>query len=227
MLANEQVIDGKRLALGRAGREAQARASGSSRSPHFAEELLDGLGKLDELARQGPADAGELDRQEPGPAVRLRPVERRAALEVYTTRPDTIFGASFVAVAPDHPLAQDVAATNCDAAKFIEQCKRGGTTAAELETAEKLGFDTGIGAMHPFTGEHLPVFIANFVLMDYGTGAIMAVPGHDQRDFEFATKYGLPISRVVAASGRRGRRAADARPKRATACWSIRTSSTA
>ena len=121
-------------------------------------------------------------------------------LPVYTTRPDTIFGATFVAIAPDHPVAQSVAAQNCDAAKFIELCKRGGTTAAELETAEKLGFDTGIGARHPFTGAHLPVFIANFVLMDYGTGAIMAVPGHDQRDFEFATKYDLPIPRVVAAS---------------------------
>src|SRR3546814_3482565 len=89
---------------------------------------------------------------------------------------------------------------NCEAAGFIELCKRGGTTAAELETAEKLGFDTGIGARHPITGEYLPVFIANFVLMDYGTGAIMAVPGHDQRDFEFATKYGLPIKRVIAGS---------------------------
>src|SRR3546814_3947199 len=89
---------------------------------------------------------------------------------------------------------------NCEAAGFIELCKRGGTTAAELETAEKLGFDTGIGAKHPFTGEYLPVFIANFVLMDYGTGAIMAVPGHDQRDFEFASKYRLPIPRVVAST---------------------------
>src|SRR5690606_9646201 len=121
-------------------------------------------------------------------------------IEVYTTRPDTIFGASFVAVAPDHPIAQHVAMGNCDAAKFIEQCKRGGTTAAELGTAEKLGFDTGSGARHPFTGGPLPVYIANFVLMEYGTGAIMAVPGHDQRDFDFATKYGLPIVRVVAAS---------------------------
>ncbi|MGN6498887.1 MAG: leucine--tRNA ligase, partial [Tsuneonella sp.] len=119
---------------------------------------------------------------------------------VYSTRPDTIFGASFVAVAPDHPVAQGLAMINCDAAKFIDLCKRGGTTAAELETAEKLGFDTGIGAVHPFTGQYLPVFIANFVLMDYGSGAVMGVPGHDQRDFEFATKYKLPIPRVVARS---------------------------
>ena len=119
-------------------------------------------------------------------------------LPVYTTRPDTIFGASFVAVAADHPLAQGL--DSDDARDFIALCKKGGTTAAELETAEKLGFDTGITAKHPFTGAELPVYIANFVLMDYGTGAIMAVPGHDQRDFEFATKYGLPIPRVVAPS---------------------------
>ncbi|HCH93565.1 MAG TPA: leucine--tRNA ligase, partial [Erythrobacter sp.] len=98
----------------------------------------------------------------------------------------------------DHPVAQAV--DSDEARAFIAECKKGGTTAAELETAEKLGFDTGITAKHPFTGADLPVYIANFVLMDYGTGAIMAVPGHDQRDFEFATKYGLPIPRVVAPS---------------------------
>ncbi len=97
-------------------------------------------------------------------------------------------------------MAQGVAAGSAEARDFIALCKKGGTTAAELETAEKLGFDTGITARHPFTGADLPVFIANFVLMDYGTGAIMAVPGHDQRDFEFASKYDLPIPRVVASS---------------------------
>jgi len=121
-------------------------------------------------------------------------------LDVYTTRPDTIFGASFVAVAPDHPVAQAAAESDPQAAAFIELCKQGGTTAAELETAEKLGFDTGLEAIHPFTNARLPVYIANFVLMEYGTGAIMAVPGHDQRDFDFATKYGLPILRVIAPS---------------------------
>ncbi len=121
------------------------------------------------------------------------------SLAVYTTRPDTIFGASFVAVAADHPVAQAVASGSAEAQDFIALCRKGGTTAAELETAEKLGFDTGITARHPFTGADLPVYIANFVLMEYGTGAIMAVPGHDQRDFDFATKYGLPILRVVAA----------------------------
>jgi leucyl-tRNA synthetase len=123
-------------------------------------------------------------------------------IEVYSTRPDTIFGASFVAIAADHPVAQAVAANNPDAVAFIEKCKEGGTTAAELETAEKLGFDTGLSVAHPFDPDwHLPVFIANFVLMDYGTGAVMGVPGHDQRDLDFARKYMLPVERVVAAEG--------------------------
>jgi leucyl-tRNA synthetase len=116
-----------------------------------------------------------------------------------TPRPDTIFGASFVAVAADHPVAQGVAEHNQAAVDFIALCKQGGTTAAEMDTAE-LGFDTGLTARHPFSGAELPVYIANFVLMEYGTGAIMAVPGHDQRDFDFAKKYDLPIVRVVAAS---------------------------
>jgi leucyl-tRNA synthetase len=129
------------------------------------------------------------------------PASGRGFIEVYSTRPDTIFGATFVAVAADHPVAQAVAADSAKASAFIEQCRRGGTTAAEMETAEKLGFDTGLKVAHPLLpGTELPVYIANFVLMDYGTGAIMAVPGHDQRDFEFARKYGLPILRVVAPS---------------------------
>jgi leucyl-tRNA synthetase len=123
-------------------------------------------------------------------------------IPVYSTRPDTIFGASFVAIAADHPLAVELAATNAEAQAFIERCKAGGTTAAELETAEKLGFDTGLKAIHPFDPSwELPVFIANFVLMDYGTGAVMGVPGHDQRDLDFARKYMLPVTRVVAAEG--------------------------
>jgi leucyl-tRNA synthetase len=122
-------------------------------------------------------------------------------IEVFTTRPDTIFGASFVAVSPDHPLALELAVTNPELAAFIAECKRGGTTAAEIESQEKRGFDTGARAVHPFEDEwELPVFVANFVLMDYGTGAIFGVPGHDQRDFEFAKAYHLPIRRVVAAN---------------------------
>jgi len=120
---------------------------------------------------------------------------------VFTTRPDTIFGSSFVAVAADHPIAQAAAASDAEAADFIAECKAGGTSAAEIETAEKKGFRTGIEVAHPLDPEwRLPVYIANFVLMDYGTGALFGVPGHDQRDFEFATKYDLPIKRVVAPS---------------------------
>jgi leucyl-tRNA synthetase len=123
------------------------------------------------------------------------------ALEVYTTRPDTIFGASFTAISPDHPIALALAESDPALAAFIAECKRGGTTAAELETAEKKGYDTGRTVAHPLDPEwRLPLWVANFVLMDYGTGAIFGVPGHDQRDFEFATKYELPIRRVVASS---------------------------
>ena len=198
VLANEQVIDGKGWRSG-APVERRKLAQWFLKITDFAEELLEGLGELEDW----PDKVRLMQENWIGKSTGMEfsfDLSNGETLPVYTTRPDTIFGASFVAIAPDHPVAQGVAAQNCDAAKFIELCKRGGTTAAELETAEKLGFDTGIGAKHPFTGEHLPVFIANFVLMDYGTGAIMAVPGHDQRDFEFATKYRLPIPRVVAAS---------------------------
>jgi leucyl-tRNA synthetase len=198
VLANEQVVDGRGW---RSGALVEKRKLNQwfLKITHFAQDLLEGLDEL----KDWPEKVRLMQENWIGKSTGLQfafELSNGEALEVYTTRPDTIFGASFVAVAADHPLAQGVASTNCDAAKFIELCKQGGTTAAELETAEKLGFDTGIGAKHPFTGEHLPVFIANFVLMDYGTGAIMAVPGHDQRDFDFATKYGLPIVRVIAAS---------------------------
>jgi leucyl-tRNA synthetase len=130
-----------------------------------------------------------------------RPAGGMEALEVFTTRPDTIFGASFAAISPDHPIALELAGSSEAAAAFIAECKSGGTTAAELETAEKKGFDTGLKVIHPLDeGWDLPLYIANFVLMEYGTGAVFGVPAHDQRDFEFASKYGLPIKRVVAAS---------------------------
>ncbi|RZV34468.1 MAG: leucine--tRNA ligase [Sphingomonadaceae bacterium] len=198
VLANEQVIDGRGW---RSGAQVEKRQLDQwfVKLTDFADDLLEGLETLDKW----PEKVRLMQENWIGKSQGLEfsfTLSNGDTLPVYTTRPDTIFGSTFVAVAPDHPVAQGVAAQNCDAAKFIEQCKRGGTTAAELETAEKLGFDTGIGARHPFTGEQLPVFIANFVLMDYGTGAIMAVPGHDQRDFEFASKYGLLIPRVVAAN---------------------------
>ncbi len=198
VLANEQVIDGRGWRSG-ALVEKRKLSQWFLKITAFAEELLDGLGTLDKWPDKVRLMQENWIGKSQGLQFRFA-LSDGGSLEVYTTRPDTIFGATFAAVAADHPLAQKVAEGNPEAQDFIALCKQGGTTAAELETAEKLGFDTGVTAIHPFTGEALPVFIANFVLMEYGTGAIMAVPGHDQRDFDFATKYGLPIRRVVAAS---------------------------
>lgn len=197
VLANEQVIDGRGW---RSGALVEKRKLNQwfLKITDFADELLAGLGSLDKW----PEKVRLMQENWIGKSQGLEfgfTLSNGERLDVYTTRPDTIFGASFVAVAADHPVAQAAAAGNPAAQDFIALCKQGGTTAAELETAEKLGFDTGLTAAHPFTDAPLPVYIANFVLMDYGTGAIMAVPGHDQRDFDFATKYGLPILRVVAA----------------------------
>ncbi len=196
VLANEQVIDGKGW---RSGAEVEKRKLNQwfLKITDFAEDLLDGLEEL----KDWPDKVRLMQENWIGKSQGLQfkfALSDGQEIAVYSTRPDTIFGASFVAVAADHPVAQGVAQDNADAQAFIEKCKAGGTTAAELETAEKLGFDTGLKAVHPITGGDLPVYIANFVLMDYGTGAVMGVPGHDQRDFEFSTKYGLPILRVVA-----------------------------
>jgi leucyl-tRNA synthetase len=196
VLANEQVIDGKGW---RSGAEVEKRKLSQwfLKITDLADELLEGLEGLENW----PDKVRLMQENWIGKSQGLEfsfDLSDGGRLAVYSTRPDTIFGASFVAVAADHPVAQ---ALDTDAARdFIALCKKGGTTAAELETAEKLGFDTGLTAKHPFTGADLPVYIANFVLMGYGTGAVMGVPGHDQRDFEFATKYDLPIPRVVAAS---------------------------
>ncbi|PZU64650.1 leucine--tRNA ligase [Sphingobium sp.] len=202
VLANEQVIDGRGW---RSGALVEKRKLNQwfLKITQFADDLLEGLQTLD----QWPDKVRLMQENWIGKSVGLqfsfKPVAPfDSEIEVYSTRPDTIFGASFVAIAADHPVAQAVAANNPDAVAFIEKCKEGGTTAAELETAEKLGFDTGLTVAHPFDPEwHLPVFIANFVLMDYGTGAVMGVPAHDQRDLDFARKYMLPVERVVAPEG--------------------------
>ncbi|QIQ87344.1 leucine--tRNA ligase [Erythrobacter sp.] len=196
VLANEQVIDGKGW---RSGAEVEKRQLDQwfLKITDFAEDLLAGL---DDLA-DWPDKVKLMQENWIGKSQGLEfsfDLSSGEKLPVYSTRPDTIFGASFVAVAADHPVAQGLS-DDPDVAAFIAECKRGATTAAALETAEKLGYRTSITAKHPFTGEALPLFIANFVLMDYGTGAVMGVPGHDQRDFEFATKYELPIARVVAS----------------------------
>jgi leucyl-tRNA synthetase len=128
--------------------------------------------------------------------------ERGEDIEVFTTRPDTLFGASFVAISAQHPLAATLAETNPKLTEFIVECTRIGTSTAAIETAEKMGFDTGLTARHPFDPEwEVPIYVANFVLMDYGTGAIFGCPAHDQRDMEFARKYKLPVIAVVAPEG--------------------------
>jgi leucyl-tRNA synthetase len=207
VLANEQVIDGKGW---RSGAEVEKRKLNQwfLKITDFADDLLEGLGSLEDWPEKvrlmqenwiGKSQGLEFsfDLSATG-SLANRTIENFGKLAVYSTRPDTIFGASFCAIAADHPIAQGLAG-DPEVAAFIDQCKKGATTAAALETAEKLGYRTPITAKHPFTGADLPVFIANFVLMEYGTGAVMGVPGHDQRDFEFATKYELPIARVVAS----------------------------
>ncbi len=200
VLANEQVIDGRGWRSG-ALVERRKLSQWFLKITDFADELVDGLGALEhwpdkvKLMQEnwiGRSQGLQFKFALAGNATGIDSVE------VFTTRPDTMFGSSFVAVAADHPIARAIAETNPDAAAFIELCKRGGTTAAELDTQEKLGFDTGLRATHPLdTTWDLPVYIANFVLMEYGTGAVFGVPAHDQRDLDFARKYDLPVKRVV------------------------------
>jgi leucyl-tRNA synthetase len=203
VLANEQVVDGRGWRSG-AVVERRKLAQWFLKITDFAEDLLDGLQTLDDWPDKVRLMQENWIGKSRGLQFRFRlaePVESIESVEVFTTRPDTIFGASFVAIAADHPIARAIAERDPDAAEFIAECRAGGTSAAELETAEKMGFKTALEVVHPLDPEwRLPLFIANFVLMDYGTGAIFGVPGHDQRDFEFATKYGLPVRRVVAAS---------------------------
>jgi leucyl-tRNA synthetase len=202
VLANEQVIDGKGWRSG-ATVERRKLAQWFLKITDFADDLLEGLEGLDDWPDKVRLMQENWIGRRRGLQFRFQaaaPIDGIDHIEVFTTRPDTIFGASFVAVAADHPIAQAVAAHDSSAADFIAECKAGGTSAAEIETAEKKGFLTDVEVIHPLDHDwRLPVFIANFVLMDYGTGAIFGVPGHDQRDFEFASQYHLPIKRVVAA----------------------------
>ena len=127
---------------------------------------------------------------------------RDDGLEIFTTRPDTLFGASFCAVSPDHPLAEEIGRANPAVAEFVAECRRSGTSEAAIETQEKRGIDTGLRAVHPLDPNvTVPVYVANFVLMEYGTGAIFGCPAHDQRDFDFARAYGLPIIPVLWPAG--------------------------
>ncbi|HYX46471.1 MAG TPA: leucine--tRNA ligase, partial [Sphingomicrobium sp.] len=203
VLANEQVIDGRGWRSG-APVERRKLSQWFLKITDFADDLLEGLKTLDDWPEKVRVMQENWIGKSRGLQFRFRLTESVGGIEdveVFTTRPDTIFGASFLAVAADHPVAEAAAATDAKAADFIAECKSGGTSAAEIETADKKGYATGLEVVHPLDPEwRLPVYIANFVLMDYGTGALFGVPAHDQRDFEFAKQYNLPIRRVVAPS---------------------------
>jgi leucyl-tRNA synthetase len=207
VLANEQVIDGRGWRSG-ALVESRELTQWFFKITAYAQELLDALETLPAWPEKVRLmQANWIGRSE-GLTVRFALAKPEGKgkvpdeIEVFTTRPDTLFGASFVAIAADHPLALAAAEGNPELTAFIEECRRSGTSAAELETAEKKGFDTGLEAIHPLDETwHLPVYVANFVLMEYGTGAIFACPAGDQRDLDFARAYGLPVIPVVLPPG--------------------------
>ncbi len=198
VLANEQVIDGKGWRSG-APVERRKLSQWFLKITDFAEDLLAGLGTLDQWPDKVRLMQENWIGRSQGLKCTFRFPGSSDGIDVFTTRPDTMFGASFVAIAADHPVAQKLAANAPDLQAFIEECRKGGTTAADIETAEKRGFNTGLSVEHPLDANwHLPVYVANFVLMDYGTGAVFGCPAHDQRDLDFARKYHLPVTRVVA-----------------------------
>ena len=196
VLANEQVIDGRGWRTG-ALVERREIPQWFLKITDYADELLAGLDKL-----PGWPDAVKtmqrnwIGRSE-GLEIHFGVEGESEPLTVFTTRPDTLMGVSFVSIAPEHPLALKAAKTNAKLAAFIEECRHAQVAEAAVEAAEKKGVETGFHAIHPISGEKLPIWAANFVLMGYGTGAVMAVPGHDQRDWEFATKYDLLIKMVI------------------------------
>ncbi|MFC3071291.1 leucine--tRNA ligase [Phenylobacterium soli] len=206
VLANEQVVDGRGW---RSGAVVEKRKLNQwfLRITEYADQLVDDLETLD----RWPEKVRVMQENWIGRSRGLRfrfpfaasaPAGFEAGLEVYTTRPDTLFGASFVGIAPDHPLAELAARSDPKAAAFIDKCRKGAISEAEIETQEKEGYDTGLKVKHPFDPNwELPVWIANFILMDYGTGAIFACPAHDQRDLDFARKYDLPVRPVVLPPG--------------------------
>jgi leucyl-tRNA synthetase len=206
VLANEQVIEGRGWRSG-ALVEKRKLTQWFLRITDYADDLIEGLGALDRWPEKVRLMQENWIGRSKGLRFRFKfagytPSGFSEGLEVYTTRPDTLFGASFVAVAADHPLAQHVAVYHQDAAQFVKLCRQGGSSEADIETGEKLGFDTGLWVQHPFDPHwRLKVYIANFVLMDYGTGAIFACPAHDQRDLDFARKYDLPVRPVVLPPG--------------------------
>lgn len=196
VLANEQVVDGRGWRSG-ALVEQKEIPQWFIRITDYAEELLQDLDKLEEW----PEQVKTMQRNWIGRSEGLElsfEVRGDATVTVFTTRPDTLMGASYLAVAPQHPLALKAAERSREVAEFIDENRNAKTAEAELATMEKKGVDTGFFAVHPITHEELPIWVANFVLMSYGSGAVMAVPGHDERDHEFARKYALPIKQVIA-----------------------------
>ncbi|MFT4652131.1 MAG: leucyl-tRNA synthetase, partial [Porticoccaceae bacterium] len=200
VLANEQVIDG---CCWRCDTPVERKEIPQwfIRITDYAEQLLDDLDDLDQWPEQVKTMQRNWIGKSRGINVTfdlLQSIGEHQNFEVYTTRPDTLMGVTYLTLATQHPIALEVAQTNTALADFIEQCRKQQMSEAEMATMEKLGVDTGITAVHPLTGETVPLWVGNYVLMDYGSGAVMAVPAHDQRDHEFAKKYRLPIKQVVA-----------------------------
>ncbi|NIA71688.1 leucine--tRNA ligase [Pelagibius litoralis] len=201
VLANEQVIDGRGWRSG-ALIERRKLSQWFFKITAFADDLLEGLDSLERWPDKVRVMQRNWIGRSEGATVRFEIEGREDRLTVFTTRPDTLFGASFCAVSPNHPLAAEVAAGDPAAQAFTEDCNRLGTSEEAIETAEKQGFDTGLRVRHPFLpNQSLPIYIANFVLMEYGSGAIFGCPAHDQRDLDFARKYGLPVVPVVLPDG--------------------------
>ena len=195
VLANEQVIDGRGWRTG-AIVEKREIPMYYLRITDYAQDLLDALGNLPGWPERVRLMQENWIGRSEGLEIEFE-VEGGGTLAIYTTRPDTLCGVTYMAVAAEHPLAQRAASGNPDLQAFIAECQRSGVTEAALETMEKRGMPLGIHAIHPITGDRVPVWVANFVLMGYGTGAVMAVPAHDQRDWEFARRYGLRVHPVV------------------------------
>ncbi|GFZ81365.1 leucine--tRNA ligase [Pseudohongiella nitratireducens] len=196
VLANEQVVDGRGWRSG-AIVERRKIPQWFIRITDYAQELLDDLDKLEEWPEEvRTMQANWIGRSE-GVELAFEVQGSDERLTVYTTRPDTLMGVTYVAIAPQHPLALQAAESNAELGSFIEAQSHVKVAEADMATMEKLGMDSGFKAVHPVTGEEVPVFVANFVLMSYGTGAVMSVPAHDQRDYEFAKKYDLPIKQVI------------------------------
>jgi len=197
VLANEQVVDGRGWRSG-APVERRKLHQWFFRITDYAQDLLDGIKGLDRWPEKVRLMQENWIGKSQGAQLKFDLTTTDGQIDIYTTRPDTLFGASFVALAADHPLAKKLAGEREGFDAFIKQCQATGTSEAAIEQAEKIGFDTGHRVTHPFIeGKELPVYLANFILMDYGTGAIFGCPAHDQRDFEFAAKYNLAVIPVI------------------------------